>query len=271
MPSAWVASLLEVDDEVGAAAVGEVADRVDHAVGGQHLVRAELVCEGAPLHVRVHADDGARAELAQELKRDVAHTAHAEQHDGAPGSARCLTFFTAWYAVRPASACGAGHGVHARRQLDHGALRHHQPLGEAAVHRQPRELVAVAVHVAPAPAGNAEPAAVWRVDDHGVAGDHRRDEVSDRLDDACVLVPEHERGAPAGSISPSMAWRSVAQTPAPAIRSSSSSGRAISGSGRSTSSSGRLYSLWRRPHAAALSTAARSRQRRARRRPRASG
>ncbi len=43
---------------------------------------------------------------------------------------------------------------------------------------------------------------------------------------------------PAGSISPSIACRSVAQTPAPPIRTSTSVGRAISGVGRSTNSSG---------------------------------
>ena len=117
-------------------------------------------------------------------------------------------------------------------------------LGEAAVARQAGELVALAVHVEPATAGDAEPAAVRRVEEHRVADRGRGDAVADGVHPAGVLVAEHERHAsrPPASISPSIACRSVAQTPAPPIRTTTSRGRRGSGSGRSTSSSGWWYS-----------------------------
>ena len=51
----------------------------------------------------------------------------------------------------------------------------------------------LAVHVVAAPAGNAEPAAVGRIQEHGVADRGGRDVVADRVHPTGVLVAEHDR------------------------------------------------------------------------------
>jgi hypothetical protein len=60
--------------------------------------------------------------------------------------------------------------------------------------------VLFAEHLLPATAGNAEPAAVGRVEQDGVADRRRRDAVADGLDPARVLVAEHEREPHAGRL-----------------------------------------------------------------------
>ena len=111
-----------------------------------------------------------------------------------PGASRGRSLLTAWYAVIPASACGAtSAGLDAVRQRDERALVDEHVLGEAAVARQPGELVPLAVHVEPAAARHAEPAAVRRVDEHGVADLRRRHVVADRVHPAGVLVAEDDR------------------------------------------------------------------------------
>ena len=54
-----------------------------------------------------------------------------------------------------------------------------------------------AVHVVAAAAGDAEPAAVRRIDEHRVAGRDRGDAVAGRLDPAGVFMAEHARQADA--------------------------------------------------------------------------
>ena len=139
------------------------------------------------------------------------------------------------------------------RQPDDRPLVDEDVLREAAVSREPRELVSHAEHVLAAAAGDAEPAAPRGMEEDRVAHGGCRDVVADRVHPARVLVPEDDGdGEPAGSISPSIACRSVAQTPAPPTRTTTLRGPLGSGSGRSTSSSGRWYSarsaaLMRRP------------------------
>jgi hypothetical protein len=81
-----------------------------------------------------------------------------------------------------------------RRQPQQRPLVDEDVVGEAAVLRQPGELVVLAVHVEAAPAGHAEAAAVRRVEEHGVADRHRSHGVADGVHPARVLVPEHDRG-----------------------------------------------------------------------------
>jgi hypothetical protein len=84
-------------------------------------------------------------------------------------------------------------GVDTGRQLDQRAFVDEHVVGEAAVARQAGELVALAVHVDAAAAGDAETAAVRGVDEDCIAGRGGGDVVADRLYPARVLVAEDDR------------------------------------------------------------------------------
>ena len=90
--------------------------------------------------------------------------------------------------------------LQAVRQPDELALGDQQPFREATVDRQAGEAVAITVHVIAAPAGDAQAAAVGRVNDHRVADRDRRDEVADLFHPARVLVAEHARQGDAGGL-----------------------------------------------------------------------
>ena len=77
-------------------------------------------------------------------------------------------------------------------QRDERALVDEHEIGEAAVARQPGELVPLAVHVQPAAARHAEAAAVRRVEQHRIADPRRRHAVPGGLHPARVLVPEDD-------------------------------------------------------------------------------
>ena len=88
----------EVEDDVGAGAVGRLADGVgDVVLLAEHLVGAELLREPAAPLVGVDRDDRARAQDAHELQRDVPDAADA---DHAPWSCRgrgaAASLLTAW-------------------------------------------------------------------------------------------------------------------------------------------------------------------------------
>jgi len=138
-----------------------------------------------------------------------------------------------------------------RREAQQRPLGDEHVVGKAAVDRQAGELVMHAVHVVATTACDAEPAAVRRIDEHGVALRNRRDAGADLLHQPAFSWPR-TRGSvtPAGSIRPSIACRSVAQTPAPPMRTSTSLGCETSGTGRSSNSSGRWYSEALRPSCA---------------------
>ena len=91
-------------------------------------------------------------------------------------------------------------------RLDAGGKWHERPLGnehvvgEAAVDRQPREVVSRAEHVDPATTGNAEPATPGREDEHGVALRDRRHTCADLLHPARVLVAQNERQRHSGGL-----------------------------------------------------------------------
>ena len=79
------------------------------------------------------------------------------------------------------------------RQRNERALVDQHVVCKSAVSREPGELMPFAVHVQPAPARHAEPAAVRRVDEDRVADPRRRHVVAGCVHPAGVLVAEHER------------------------------------------------------------------------------
>ena len=101
----------------------------------------------------------------------------------------------------PASACGAtaaGSTPSGSRMSDRSSAS--DVVREAAVAREPRELVAHAEDVLAAPAGDAEAAAPRGVEEHRVAHRRGRDVVADRVHPAGVLVPEDDRDREAGRL-----------------------------------------------------------------------
>jgi hypothetical protein len=86
------------------------------------------------------------------------------------------------------------------RELDHRTLAHEHVVSEAAVERQPRELVVCAMHVVAAPALHAQAAAERRIQDHRVARRNRGHQITDPVHPAGVLVAEHERKRDAGRL-----------------------------------------------------------------------
>jgi len=130
----------------------------------------------------------------QQLQPDVSHPADPQRDDGRSGH----------HQVRQAldSVIRGDAGVRVRRHVDRvdprrdrhdRALGDDHELSEAAVHRQPRELVLLAHHVAAAPARHAQAARVRRADQHRVAHAHGRHQVADGGHVPGVLVPEHDR------------------------------------------------------------------------------
>ena len=183
----------EVEDEICAAA-GQLAHRGDGAGAIEHLPRAELGREGAPPWVGLDRDGGARAELVQELQRDVADTADADHGGRRAGDGQVRQATHGVVRREPGIRMRRdGRRLDAVGQAQERALVDEDEVGEPAVDGQPRELVVHAVHVVAAAAGDAEPAAVRRVHEHRVAGGDRGDAVPDRLDPARVLVAEHAR------------------------------------------------------------------------------
>ena len=148
--------------------------------------------------------------------------------------------------MMPASACGAtSAGSTPSGSADQRALVDEHVLGEAAVARQPGELVPLAVDVEPAAARQRR----GRSCTPGRRARRRRPAPpSRRRRPRAPSRRSRGRGRPAGvrpagSMSPSIACRSVAQTPGAPISTTTLLAPVGSGSGRSTSSSGRWYSL----------------------------
>ena len=86
------------------------------------------------------------------------------------------------------------------RERDDGPLGDDDELREPAVPGEPGEGVLRAVHVVPATAGDAEPATIGRIDDHGVAGGDGRDTVTDGLHPARALVSQNTRQRDTGRL-----------------------------------------------------------------------
>ena len=159
----------EVEHEIGAAA-GQLAHGVDRSGALEHLARAELGGEGPSPRIRLDRDRRARAELVQELQRDVADAADSDHGGGGARDGQVRE--TADRVVRREPCVRVrrdGRGLDAVGQSQERALVHEEVVGEAAVDGQAGELVVDAVHVVAAAARDAEPAAVRRVDEHRVA------------------------------------------------------------------------------------------------------
>src|SRR3990170_1378099 len=161
----------EVEDDVGAAPASQLADRAGGVfLLAEHLVGAELTREPAPPLVGVDRNNRRGPQHADELKRDVADPADADHR-------RRAARLESWQKLLHGVVRGDA-GVRVRRHVDRLDSRR-QPeqrslvdehvLGEAAVARQPRELMPLAVHVETTPAGHAEAAAVRWVEQDGFA------------------------------------------------------------------------------------------------------
>ena len=195
----------EVEDELGAAAPGQVAHGLDRLVRVDHVVDAELLCQAPASLVGLDRDDRARSQLAEKLHRDVPDASDAD-HDGARAGRGEVSQPVDGVIGREARVRVGrnGCGLDAGREADERSLGHEHEVREAAVDREAGELVPVAVHVVAAPARDAEPAAVRRVDEYGVAFRDGRDAGADLLDPACVLVAEDARKRDAGGLHQSL-------------------------------------------------------------------
>ena len=202
----------EVEHDVRARAARQLAHRAgDVVLVAEHLVGAELPRQPPPPLVRVDRDHRAAAEPLDELERDVADAADAEHRRRRPGLEPRQELLDGVVGGQARVRVRRDRGrLDAGRQRQQRALVHEHVLREAAVARQARELVPVAVHVEAAPARHAEAAAVRGVDEHRVADLRRGDAVADGVHPARVLVPEHDRaasGPPAPSGPPARAGR----------------------------------------------------------------
>ena len=159
-----------------APSVSSRADARDVRLLAEHLVGAELASEPAPPLVGVDRDHPGGAQHADELQPDVPDPADADHGRCAP---RLEPRDELLHGVVSRD---ARVGVRRdRRRLDALRQRDDRPLvgedvvREAAVAREPGELVAHAEDVLAAPAGDAEAAAPRGVEEHRVADRRRRD------------------------------------------------------------------------------------------------
>src|SRR3954447_18302397 len=181
----------EVDDRLGAVAVGELLHLLDvrGALDLDRVVGAELARELQRLLVRIDDDDLGRRVGLQALDADVAEAARAD-HDALRARAedrdRLLDRVDRGQPrVRQRGDVGR---VQRRVELHDRARAREQVLGEAAVAVDPGERPVLAVHVVAQTAGAAQAARDERVDDHGVADLNVRHAGADLVDPAGVLV-----------------------------------------------------------------------------------
>src|SRR4051794_22319660 len=181
----------EVDDRLGAEAVGQLLDLLDvrRTLDLDRVVGAELAGELQCLLVRVDDDDLGRRVGLQALDADVAEAARAD-HDalraGTQDGDRLL------HRVDGGQAGVGERGdvgrVQRRVELHDRARAREQVLGEAAVPADARERAVLAVHVVAATARAAQPAGDERMDDDRVADLDVRDARADLVDPPGVLV-----------------------------------------------------------------------------------
>ena len=194
-PGVLLGALLghEVEDDLGALALGELLDRLDVVAVRQHgLVGADLLGERQRVRVAVDDDDLGGGEGGEALDADVAQPSRA-LHDR--GRARVQQRHRLADRV-----VGRDTGVGERRdvlRLRLGLELHAGPCAGAQVLRhaavvagQAGEVVVGALHVLAAPTRRAQPARGERVQDHGVADLDVRDPVADLVDPAGVLVAD---------------------------------------------------------------------------------
>src|SRR3954447_6803381 len=181
----------EVDDRLGAVAVGQLLDLLDvrRALDLDRVVGAELARELQRLLVRIDDDDLGRRVGLQALDADVAEAARAD-HDALRARAedRDRLLDRVDHGQPRVRQRGDVGRVQRRVELHDRARAREQVLGEAAVAVDPGERPVLAVHVVAQTAGAAQAARDKRVDDHGVADLNVRHAGADLVDPAGVLV-----------------------------------------------------------------------------------
>src|SRR3954464_13729387 len=181
----------EVDDRLGAEAVGQLLDLLDvrRALDLDRVVGAELAGELQRLLVRVDDDDLGRRVGLQALDADVAQAARADHDALRPGAEDGDRLLHGVDGGQPGVGERGDLGRLERRvELHDRARAGEQVLGEAAVAVDAGERAVLAVHVVAATARTAQPARDERVDDDRVADLDVRHAGADLVDPAGVLV-----------------------------------------------------------------------------------
>src|SRR4051794_21168036 len=181
----------EVDDRLGAVAVGELLHFLDvrGALDLDRVVGAELASELEGLLVRIDDDDLGRRVGLQALDADVAQAARAD-HDALGAGAEDRNRLLHGMDRREAGVGERGDlgRLQRRVELHDRARAREQVLGEAAVPVDAGERAVLAMHVVAEPAGATQAARDERVDDDGVADLDVRHAGADLVDPARVLV-----------------------------------------------------------------------------------
>src|SRR3954466_989226 len=195
----------EVDDRLGALAVGELLHLLDvrGALDLDRVVGAELARELEGLLVRVDDDDLGRRVGLQALDADVAQAARAD-HDALGAGAEDRNRLLHGVDRREAGVGERGDLGRLQRRvgLHDRARAREQVLGEAAVRVDAGKRAVLAVHVVAQPAGATEAAGDERVDDDGVADLDVRHAGADLVHPAGVLMAGHVRERDAGPLRP---------------------------------------------------------------------
>src|SRR3954463_16815912 len=181
----------EVDDRLGAEAVGQLLDLLDvrGALDLDGVVGAELARELQRLLGRVDDDDLGRRVGLQALDADVAQAARADHDALRPGAEDGDRLLDGVDGGQPGVGERGDLGRLERRvELHDRARAGEQVLGEAAVAVDAGERAVLAVHVVAATARTAQPARDERVDDDRVADLDVRHAGADLVDPAGVLV-----------------------------------------------------------------------------------
>ena len=180
----------EVDDRLGAEAVGQLLHRVDvRAVDLDGVVGAELAGELQGGLGGIDDDDLGRRVGLQALDADVAQAAGADDDDLGPRAQDRDRLLDRVDRRQPRVGQRRDVGRRQRRvELDHRPRAREQEVGEAAVAVDARERAVLAVHVVARAARAAQPAGDERVHDDRVADLDVRDRRADLVDPAGVLV-----------------------------------------------------------------------------------
>src|SRR4051812_9257282 len=181
----------EVDDRLGAEAVGQLLDLLDvrGALDLDGVVGAELARELQRLLGRVDDDDLGRRVGLQALDADVAQAARADHDALRPGAEHRDRLLDGVDGGQPGVGERGDLGRLERRvELDDRARAGEQVLGEATVAVDAGERAVLAVHVVAATARTAQPARDERVAADRVADRDVRSAGADRVDPAGVRV-----------------------------------------------------------------------------------
>ena len=188
-----------VDHQLGAAAAGQLPDRLRRVLaGGDRLIGTDLAREGQLVGGGVDGDHLRRAECLEDLHGHVAEPADSDDHrrrarnEQPEGALHGV--------VGSESGVGEGRGVagvEVAERKQQAAMWDQQVLGHAAVEAEPAAEGAdlrlpLAVVLRRGAAGPAAPAAPGPVDRNRLALLEALDSGAERLDPSGVLVPEGE-------------------------------------------------------------------------------